>query len=279
MSHQHPPDQPIRLIAADLDGTVLDHAQRLSPRVQAAYKAAADRGVRVTIATGRNVASARKFAAALNVNAPVVCLQGGVVYDLATETLLHEVRLPHALACELVAFGEQHPAWQTVLYHLNTTYITGLKFDESFYLDLLTDNPPRIVPDLCAVLEATDPDKVLYILDPSEARDGAEELRAFVGDRAIVVQSHAMFIEVNHMEAHKGAGLAKLAQHLGIPREQVMALGDQGNDLTMLDWAGLGVAMGNGSDEVKAVADWVAPPIDEDGVAVAIERFVLTHDA
>ena len=59
-------------------------------------------------------------------------------------------------------------------------------------------------------------------------------------------------------------------------REQVMAIGDQGNDLTMLDWAGLGVAMGNGSDEVKAVADWVAPPIDEDGVAVAIERFVLS---
>lgn len=278
MSHHHPSDQPIRLIAADLDGTVLDQAQRLSPRVRAAYKAAADRGVRVTIATGRNVASARKFAEALNVNAPLVCLQGGVLYDLATETLLHEVRLPHDLACELVAFGERQRTWQTVLYHLNTTYITGLKFDERFYLDLLTDHAPRVVPDLCDVLEDTDPDKVLYILDPSEARSGAQALREVVGDRAIVVQSHAMFIEVNHKDAHKGAGLARLAQHLGIPREQVMAIGDQGNDLTMLDWAGLGVAMGNGSDEVKAVADWVAPPIDEDGVAVAIERFVLTPD-
>jgi len=100
-------------------------------------------------------------------------------------------------------------------------------------------------------------------------------LREFVGHRAIVVQSHAMFAEVNPLGAHKGAGLARLAESLGIQQDEVMAIGDQENDLTMLAWAGLGVAMGQASDMVKQSARWIAPSLDEDGAAVAIEKFVL----
>jgi hydroxymethylpyrimidine pyrophosphatase-like HAD family hydrolase len=73
----------------------------------------------------------------------------------------------------------------------------------------------------------------------------------------------------------KGNALRRLAAHLSVPQVQVMALGDHDNDASMLAWAGLGVAMGDGSPGVKAVADWIAPPLAEDGAAVAIERFVL----
>lgn len=266
---------PIRLIAADLDGTVLNHKQEISPRVARAFKMAAEQGVYVTIATGRNVASARKFVAPLSVNAPTLTLQGGVLYDVQKEKLISEVRLPHELACEMIEFGKRHPTWQTVIYHLNRTYITGFKFDEKFYFDLLTDHRPIIVNDLCEALNETDPDKVLFVLDPSEAAAGLRELSAAVGDRGIVVQSHAMFVEVNHPEAHKGMGLSKLAAYLGIPQSQVMAIGDQDNDKTMLEWAGLGVAMGNAPDAIKQVANWVAPSVNEDGAAAAIEKFVL----
>jgi hypothetical protein len=84
-----------------------------------------------------------------------------------------------------------------------------------------------------------------------------------------------MFVEVNPLGADKGSALKMLAADLGIPRERVMAIGDQGNDATMIEWAGLGVAMGNANEVTQAVADWIAPHIDEDGAAVAIERFVL----
>ena len=85
-----------------------------------------------------------------------------------------------------------------------------------------------------------------------------------------------MIIEGNPLGVSKGDALRRLADHLGIAQGEVMAVGDQDNDATMIAWAGLGVAMGNGSPAVKAIADWVAPPLAEDGAAVAIERFVLS---
>jgi hydroxymethylpyrimidine pyrophosphatase-like HAD family hydrolase len=90
-----------------------------------------------------------------------------------------------------------------------------------------------------------------------------------------IVRSHGLFIEANPLGVDKGNGLAWVADYLGVPQSQVMAVGDQDNDVPMVAWAGLGVAMGNGSLACKAAADWVAPPFEEDGAAAAIERFVL----
>ena len=84
-----------------------------------------------------------------------------------------------------------------------------------------------------------------------------------------------MFIEVVPLGVDKGAALAWLAQHFDIPREEVLAAGDQENDLAMIKWAGVGVAMGNATPPVQKVADWIAPPVTEDGAAVLLERFVL----
>jgi hypothetical protein len=92
-----------------------------------------------------------------------------------------------------------------------------------------------------------------------------------------IVRSHANFVEGNPLGVSKGDALRRLAGYLDVPQERVMAVGDQGNDVSMIRWAGTGVAMGNGSSEVKAVADWVAPPFSEHGAAVAIERFILSE--
>ncbi len=101
---------------------------------------------------------------------------------------------------------------------------------------------------MCGALDGREPDKVLYIIDPPDAPDILARVEAASSaDQASVVQSHARFVEVNPLEANKGAALAWLARHFGIPREQVMAVGDQDNDAPMIAWAGVGVAMGNGS--------------------------------
>jgi hypothetical protein len=94
--------------------------------------------------------------------------------------------------------------------------------------------------------------------------------------RMEIVRSHAKFVEGNPLGVSKGDALGRLADHLRIPQKQVMAIGDQGNDVSMIAWAGVGVAMGNGSRAAKAVADWIAPPFSENGAAVAIERFILS---
>jgi hydroxymethylpyrimidine pyrophosphatase-like HAD family hydrolase len=132
------------------------------------------------------------------------------------------------------------------------------------------------VPDLRPLLDR-DPDKVLIIV-----QENGDEILAMLRERfdgqAEIVRSHDLFIEVNPLGVDKGAGLAWLAGRLGVPQSHVMAVGDQDNDAPMVAWAGWGVAMGGGSPACKAAADWIAPPLAEDGAAVAIEQFVLNED-
>lgn len=269
------PPAPVKLIAVDLDGTVLGHDQSASPRVLAALHEAAARGVKVTIATGRNVPSTRKYAEMLGINAPAICGQGGAIHDFASGQTLRSIALDRGLACEIISFADAHPHWHTILYHSDEVYVERKVFSDTFYGRMLSDLTPHLVSDLCRDAGETDPDKLIFAMDAEHTTEAVLKLREFVGHRAIVVQSHAMFAEVNPLGAHKGAGLAGLADLLGLRSEEVMAIGDQENDLTMLAWAGMGVAMGQASDKVKQAARWVAPSIDEDGAAVAIERFVL----
>ncbi|MCL5999211.1 MAG: Cof-type HAD-IIB family hydrolase [Chloroflexi bacterium] len=268
------PKSKIDLLALDLDGTILDDTFKISPRVQAALQAAVNTGVRVTIATGRPVAVTRPFVEAVGVNAPVVAMQGGEIYDFATEMMLYRLTLPHDLGCALTRLEQHFPAWQVVVYANPALYVSAIRYSQDFYAALLGTNL-AVHADLCAALDGREPEKVLYIIPPQDAEIALRELTRLAGDRATVVQSHALFVEVNPLNAQKGAGLARLAADLDIPRERVMAIGDQDNDTTMIEWAGLGVAMGNGSTASKAVADWIAPPIGEDGAAVAIEKFIL----
>jgi len=267
---------PIKLIAVDLDGTTLRHVGDdfiVSPRVKAAIRGAIDNGVQVVVATGRGVFATREFARLLGVNAPAICHQGGVIYDFTTETILHEMTLPYDLACELASLERQYSNWHACMYRDDQVFITAKRYADGFY-DLVA-NGPIVRPDLCAALDGVEPEKVLFIFPPEDIPEGLRIIGEHVGNRAVVVQSHPMFVEVNPLGAHKGAGLAWLADYLRVPREHILAIGDQGNDVTMIDWAGVGVAMGNGNPLAKQVADWIAPSIEEDGAAVAIERFVL----
>ena len=266
---------PIHLLAFDLDGTVLSDQFVISPRVMAAIQAAKARGVKVTIATGRPAAVTLPYAELIGVNAPILCLQGGLIYDTAARRALHELTLPHGLACELIGVELAHPHWQVVAYLHGEMFMSCRRHADEFYETLLGKDY-SLHADVCGALCGGDPDKVLYIIDPPDASEILGVLGRLVDGRASVVQSHARFIEVNPLGATKGAGLAWLAHSYGIAREHVMAIGDQDNDASMIEWAGTGVAMGNGSPTARAVADWIAPDICEDGAAVAIERFVLS---
>ena len=264
----------ISLLALDLDGTVLNEQFMISPRVMAAIQEAKARGVYVTIATGRPPGVTLPYAKMINVNAPILCLQGGLVYDTAAQQTLRHITLPHTLACELIEMERAWPQWQVVAYLNGDMFMSSKRYDDAFYESLLGRNY-SLHTDVCDALAGSDPDKVLFIIEPPDADAILSALGRLVGERASVVQSHARFVEVNPLGANKGAGLAWLAEHLGIPRKRVMAIGDQDNDVSMIEWAGIGVAMGNGSPAARAVADWIAPPIHEDGAAAAIEHFIL----
>jgi len=261
---------PIRLIALDVDGTLVDHNFKFSPRVKSAIAQAQQRGIAVTLATGRSPRAARPFAEELEINVPLICFQGGLIAERDGH-VLHRITLDRGLAAQIIAFAQSRN-WHASLYQGGQFYLTELRLPIAFYQGLL-DPQVHLVPDLSSVLD-DEPDKILMIAEGNSEEIEAELRRQF-GDRAQIVRSHEMFIEAVPLGVDKGQGLAWLAGRLGVPRSQVMAIGDQDNDAPMVAWAGLGVAMGNASAACRAVADWIAPPVAADGAAVAIEQFVL----
>jgi len=261
---------PYRLIALDLDGTLMDLNFKFSPRVKRAIAEAQQRGIAVTLATGRSPISARPFAQELDIRVPQICYQGGSIAE-RDGGVLHHAALDRRLAAQVIEFAQSRD-WHVNLYVDGSFYLTELRHPLSFYEGLLNPTAQR-VPDLYTLLDR-DPDKVLIVADNNGDEILAGLRERFDGQMQIV-RSHDLFVEAGPLGVDKGSGLAWLAKHLDVPQAQVMAVGDQDNDAPMIAWAGLGVAMGNGSPACQAAADWIAPSFAEDGAAVAIERWAL----
>ena len=263
----------IQLIALDLDGTLIDDDLVISPRVRRAIAAAQERGVTVTLATGRMFDATVVHARTLSITAPLICYQGGLIQALESDTPLYRATMEPTLVYEMLEWRARR-GWHIILYADNEVFVAEQQYPESFYQALVGEHV-NWVDDLAAVLEQHEPVKFILVAEPPQADRIETEVRERFGGRMEVVRSHAMFVEGNPLGVSKGDALQRLAAYLEIPQPRVMVIGDQDNDADMIAWAGLGVAMGNGSPEVKAIADWVAPSLEEDGAAVAIERFVL----
>lgn len=268
--------QPVRLVALDLDGTLMGHDLIIRPRVRQAIAQIQAQGVHVTLATGRMFSATAPFAQQLDVDTPLICYQGAWVQALKAP-VLHRTPLPLDHARAALALGRAQ-MWHTVLYADGRLFIDAMVHSRSFYETLLGPEP-TVEPHLERVLDARSADKVLFVADSAEIPMMARTLHATFDGKAEVVQSHAQFVEVVPQGVDKGQALAWLASRLAVPREAVMAVGDQQNDLQMIEWAGIGVAMGNAVPSVRQAADWIAPSLQDDGAAVALERFVLRKEA
>ncbi|OQA45861.1 MAG: Sugar phosphatase YidA [Chloroflexi bacterium ADurb.Bin325] len=272
----------VRLLAFDYDGTAAMDGGLPRAAVCEAVARAQARGVRVVLATGRTYASALPYARALGLRDPLICYQGAMVRELAEadpHTLLVEP-LPEEPLAEALAHAEA-AGLDLTLYDETAMYYAVMRRPQEFY-DRWFGMPMRRVPSLPEAIRqiraaGSYPIKGLYIAEATENDQLVPDLRARFGDRLSVVRSHDLFAELISPAASKGRALAHLAQLWGIPRSETMAVGDSGNDASMIEWAGVGVAMGNASHEALAVADWVAPPVAEDGLAAAIDRYVA-HD-
>ncbi|MEJ5309389.1 MAG: Cof-type HAD-IIB family hydrolase [Anaerolineae bacterium] len=262
----------IRLAAFDLDGTLMGTDQKIRPRVLEAVRCAQAQGVIVTLATGRMFTATERFARELNVTAPLLCYQGGWIQAL-DGPVLRRIVLPVTVARAAIALGEAE-SWHTLLYADGQLFVREFLHPVAFY-DALLGSGVIVGEPWEAILAAHEVDKVLYVAQPEHIPAMADRLQARFSGLAEIVRSHARFIEVVPPGVSKGSALAWLAQHYGVAREEVLAAGDQENDITMIEWAGVGVAMGNATPAVQKVADWIAPPVTEDGAATILERFVL----
>jgi Cof subfamily protein (haloacid dehalogenase superfamily) len=270
-----------RLLAFDYDGTAAVDGGFPSERVCQAVAAARAKGVIAVLATGRPYGSAARYAEALGLDAPVICFQGAMVRELVgAKRVLYVEPAPADAMCEVLAMADERELELNV-YDEDVMYVVQRDRSAEFY-ERWFGMPMRFAgsyAEICDRFAAVGrtPLKGLFI-GASETNDAfRDELRERFGGRLDVVRSHDMFVEVLSPEASKGHGLRYLARHFGIPQAETIAVGDSGNDTSMIAWAGLGVAMGNALPEVFVDANEIAPAVTEDGLAYVIEKHILAN--
>jgi Cof subfamily protein (haloacid dehalogenase superfamily) len=275
-AHTGPPPA-IRLAALDLDHTLVGSDLVLRPRVKTAVARALARGVAVTIATGRGAGITSRYAAELGLTAPIICFQGGLVYDYLAKRVLHEVRLDPAVIPIVADMAERH-GWNLQFETTTMSYLPRVSSHPQELLDLLRLAGWTRVDNFATDLPETPHKFILTVNDPAQRDELAAELGARLAEAGLnltVVPSHPILVEGIPAGLSKATGLAWLADYLGVARAAVLAVGDHDNDAPMLAWAGVGVAMSGGSPAALAAANWVAPGVADDGVAVALEKYVL----
>ncbi|MCC3376345.1 Cof-type HAD-IIB family hydrolase [Cohnella sp. REN36] len=259
-----------RLIALDVDGTLLNDDHELSPRVARAVLAAAEHGAEIVLCTGRGSTSALTVLEQLGLSGTVITHNGASVVDSVTREVLHEAEIAAAAVERYLALFRER----------------GLHFDMNTAFDLFTERLDEETSDmyermltkpiLRAAAEGMPPRTVkISIFAPKESLDELELAWRDWDHELQTIRSGDFFIDVQHTDASKGAALSRLARMRGIPREEVLAIGNYYNDIGMLRFAGCGVAMANSPDEVKEAADEVTVSNNEDGVAVVLEAKVL----
>lgn len=267
----------IRLIALDLDGTIIGRHMHASPRVHRAIRAASDAEVTVTLASGRFFGSTLVLAQELDIRAPLICYQGALIKDAeTTETLLCR-GIPMNLAQAVLDHAARHRLDVAACLD-DRIYVGELTSGLRFFAEYSPQREEVVsVGDLPAFL-TREPLKLVFVTDEHQAPTAATALTERFGSELNVVRSFARFVEITHKAASKGQALAFLANQLGVARQETMAIGDNDNDADMVAWAGVGVAMGNATEAVKRVAVHVTGTLAEDGAATAIEHLVLGRD-
>lgn len=271
------PDSPgaagIRMVAIDIDGTMLRTDKRISVRVRDAIIEASRRGVKVVIATARPPRSVREIYQLLQLDTPQINYNGALTFDPIRRKTIHHQPIDRSLARKVVTLARK----------IDPKVVISLEILDKWYTDhvdesLPTETSRRFSPDFIGPLDAflhVPVTKLLLHASPDRLLPIREALDQKFRGRLAAAISDSYLLQLIHPLANKGIALAHVADEFGIHSRNVMAIGDAPNDVGMLTWAGLGVAVGNAWDRTRAAADVVVPANDEDGVAYAIDKYVL----
>lgn len=261
-----------KMIAIDLDGTLLNDELTISPDTAAAIQKAIRMGTVVTIATGRMFSSAKLIAEQLGIHAPLITYQGAMIRIAGEAEALYERPVPPDISEKLVTIAREKNIHMQVYQ------------DDILYGDAETDKliayaeavqvPYTVEPDLVGLAKKGFT-KLLFIDEPEVLDPLQKELQVLFGESAYITKSKRTYLEVTHPEANKGSALLFLANALGIDRSEIIGIGDNHNDSELLKAAGFGIAMGNAVPEMKELADYTSLSNNDEGVLHAIDKFIL----
>jgi hypothetical protein len=261
---------PYRLCAIDLDDTLLGPDHTVSDRNAAAVRAVVAQGVTVVIASGRMHESTLRYVKQMGLETPIISYNGAMVKNPHTgETWLHE-RIAGDVAAQVLDYARDHDL--QLNYYLNDHFYSAAYTSWAKLYYERTHAPIEIVPEMYETLQGTEPTKMI-IIDTKEKTDSLlAPFRDRFGDGLYVTKSNDEYLEMMPPHANKGAALALVAAKFGITAAETVAFGDSYNDIPMLKWAGLGIAVANAKPETKAAAKQIVGSNADDGVGIALEQ-------
>lgn len=268
--------QPIDLIVVDLDGTLLNSQHQMSERNEKALRAATDKGIKVVIATGKTRSSSEGVVSRLGLTTPGIYLQGLAIHR-PDGSVSFQAELDPTIARQVITFAEDRGF--TMLVYSGTKILARsvTSYMEEF---ARTYHEPvaEAVGPLQNILGVLPVHKMIAVKmgEPKRIKALRWQLEMQLDGKARLTQAAIPdMLEILPPNASKGRALKALLKEIGVAAEKIMVIGDAENDIEMVEMAGIGVAVGNGDPRLKEVADYVVASNDQDGVAEAIEKFIL----
>ncbi|WP_249870529.1 sugar-phosphatase [Oceanobacillus saliphilus] len=266
-----------KLIAIDMDGTLLNDRHEVTEDVKNVLDEAKRQGIKIVLCSGRPIGGMRSYIKALNLDEEgdfVIAYNGAFVQDTHTNKVVAQISLGHD---DLVKLHELSIELNTPMHFFDVEglYTPNADISEYTVLESYLNKIPlsyRQVSDIPTNLSIP---KIMFIDNPENLNQTIQALPENLNEEYTIVRSAPYFLEFVHPSASKGNAVRKLSEQLGIKQEEVMSIGDNGNDLSMIQYAGCGVAMDNAIPEIKAAADFQTRSNNENGVAYAIEKLAL----
>lgn len=266
-----------KLVAVDMDGTLLSENKTISDANLRAIKKAKAKGVKVVLATGRPVKGIQRYLKELNLvdeGDYAVAFNGAVVQKTDTGEIIAET---------LMSIDDIHYLYDlSKKLHVNIHALTPHscitpKVSKYSEVESSINKIPLDIVNFDTIPKDTTIVKIMFIDEPEILDRVISELPKEIYKKYTIVRSCPYFLEFLNLEANKGSGVELLAKTLDIKPEEIICIGDAGNDIHMIKYAGLGVAMGNAFPEVKEIADYITKTNNDDGVAHVIDKFVLAN--
>lgn len=268
-----------KLIAIDMDGTLLNDQHTVDKQTIKTLEEANHLGIKIVLCSGRPIGGMKSYVDALNLNQKgdyTIAYNGGLVQDAYTGDNIIEFSLNYEHLKQLYALSlELH----TPMHFFDTkgVYTPNKNINHYTVYEAFLNNIPLFYRNI----EDINPDqplsKIMFIDHPEHLKKVIPKIPKELYKKYTIVQSAPHFLEFVHPETNKGLAVQKLAEKLGIKREEVICIGDNENDLSMIEYAGCGVAMGNAVEKIKAAADFETLSNNENGVAHAIEKLILNQ--
>ena len=264
-----------KLLALDIDGTILNDKRELTDRTVMAIKKAIDSGVYVTLCTGRPIQGVKWLVERLGIITPVITYNGAEIVDPATNEVLFKNQLLPEDAVKIAEWGKDRGV-TLIVWSQGELYGYPMNERVDFYKQIaLTE--PKEVTDIKGLAEEGIT-KIIWFDEIERINQLKTQLNKSDFESVTYVTSNPKFLEFFNSEVSKRISMERLAEILGVSREETVAIGDGYNDVPMLEGAGLSIAMGNAPDDIKASCNAVTEDNNNDGVAKAIERYILSNN-